>query len=190
MNQGPRGDCLMKKNRLSKISWHCPFNLKLLVFSSIIVFKIGENSWTLMFIFFLETFYLCNWISPRYYRPMPIQTVYSVFNNRNSKDLKNFPIKQNFKILVGWGCESRKLLYHSIRNKFESNNYLSFHILSKLRNSYIKVQIVSFAQSFWKNKRSIWYFVKFHIEKFLGLRLWFGLQKTLQSNKITSESSW
>jgi hypothetical protein len=129
MNQGPRGDCLMKKNRLSKISWHCPFNLKLLVFSSIIVFKIGENSWTLMFIFFLETFYLCNWISPRYYRPMPIQTVYSVFNNRNSKDLKNFPIKQNFKILVGWGCESRKLLYHSIRNKFESNNYSKNNII-------------------------------------------------------------
>jgi hypothetical protein len=26
VNQGPRGDCLMKKNRWSKISCYCPFN--------------------------------------------------------------------------------------------------------------------------------------------------------------------
>jgi hypothetical protein len=33
MNQGPRGDCLMKKNRGSKISGHCPFKKDVLVVS-------------------------------------------------------------------------------------------------------------------------------------------------------------
>jgi hypothetical protein len=31
MNQGPRGDCLMKKNQRSKISRHCLFKTSLII---------------------------------------------------------------------------------------------------------------------------------------------------------------